>query len=108
MAGQVKERRGLGRAAEEVTPTTAPFQSANPDTAAQLDSTYRPAMIAIELNTVIGVYRFGSLDSSASGPEFSQPMKPETASANVRSARPEKPPGEPLEAWNGAPRWPWT
>ena len=47
----------------------------------------------------------GFFDSSASAPEFSQPMKPDTASAKVRPTRPRNPPGEPPLAWNGALRW---
>src|SRR5260370_755410 len=62
-------------------------------------------MMAIELNTVIGMYRLGTLDYSASGPECSQPTKQETASANVRPTRPCRPAGVPPEGWSGAPRW---
>src|SRR5579863_6413836 len=51
------------------------------------------------------MYFFGFRDSSASAPEFSQPMKPDTASANVRPTRPRNPPGEPPLAWKGALRW---
>src|SRR5215472_6953980 len=51
------------------------------------------------------MYFFGFRDSSASAPEFSQPMKPDTASAKVRPTRPRNPPGDPPWAWNGAPRW---
>src|ERR1022692_779565 len=60
----------------------------------------------IEVKTVIGMYRLGFLDSSARAPEFSQPTKPETARAKVNPTSPLKPPGEPPEAWNGAPRCP--
>src|SRR5581483_7795239 len=52
------------------------------------------------------MYRRGFFDSSASGPEFSHPMNPETASANVSPARPRKPPGDPPLAPNGAPKCP--
>src|SRR5215469_566414 len=102
-----RSRNGVASAKlpRKLTPVTGPFMSANPATAAQLDSTYRPVMMAIELNTVIGMYRLGSLDSSASAPEFSQPMKPETASAKVRPTRPCRPPGVPPEGWSGALRW---
>src|SRR5580704_3623517 len=53
------------------------------------------------------MYRLGFFDSSASAPEFSQPMKPDTASAKVRPTRPRNPPGEPPLAWNGALMCPW-
>src|SRR6266700_4136532 len=100
-----RSRNGVASAKlpRKLTPVTDPFQSAYPATAAQLDSTYRPVMMATEVNTVTGMYRLGSLDSSASAPEFSQPMKPETARAKVRPSRPR---GVPPEGWNGEPRWP--
>src|SRR5215472_16001309 len=102
-----RSRNGVASAKlpRKLTPATGPFMSAYPATAAQLDSTYRPVMMATEVNTVIGMYRLGSLDSSASAPEFSQPMKPETASAKVRPTRPCRPPGLRPEGWSGALRW---
>src|SRR5262249_1051501 len=88
------------------TPATGPFQAANPATAAQLDSTYSRVMTTTELKTVIGMYRLGLRDSSASAPEFSHPTKPETARAKVKPTRPLIPPGAPPDACRGAPRCP--
>lgn len=51
--------------------------------------------------TVRGIVRRGSRDSSASGPEFSQPTYANTARPNVRPPIPAKPPGDPPIEWNG-------
>src|ERR1035437_9716885 len=82
-----RSRNGVTSPPSTLIPATGPFQSANPATAAQLDSTYKMVITRIEVKTVIGMYRLGFLDSSARAPEFSQPTKPETARAKVKIGR---------------------